>query len=114
MRYLLKPLAVLSALAVGALALPGRAQAHDGWHGGGWGWGVGIDVAPIVVPGPYVYPPYYAPPPVYVAPAPANGSKAGAQRRLASRGGACREAGGRATAEIPRSSSSGRTLCQSW
>lgn len=71
MHYLLKSLTLLGALAVGGLALPGRAQAHDGWHGGGWGWGIGIDVAPIVVPGPYVYPPYYAPPPVYVAPAPA-------------------------------------------
>jgi hypothetical protein len=69
---------ILAAIGLGALvagALADRAAAHGpGWGwGGGWGWGV--TVAPIIVPGPYNYPPqpYYAPPPAppgYYAPSP--------------------------------------------
>lgn len=59
---------ILTAIMLGttlASAVADPAAAH-GW---GWGWGWGVDVAPIIVPGPYYYAPqpYYAPPPAYYA-----------------------------------------------
>ena len=57
---------LLTAIALGALALPAMAGWHGHGHhrGGGTRWSIGIGL-PLVVPGPYYGPSYYAPAPRY-------------------------------------------------